>query len=139
MTPPHAVSVLHFDSKILINLLSDCCQSFYSKPFPSFAVVPKRDHVFHITFPLQWKQSDIVNHFRKFGSVFIRWINQTSAFVALNNRENSSILLDSIAAVKGVKIVPFKQYSELKQLEEVRSFTLTEFWHCLHSFCSFPE
>lgn len=89
----------------------------------SIAAIPNRDHVFHISFPLNWKQSDIVNHFRKFGSVFIRWINQTSAYVALNNRENSSILLDSVAKVKGVRVITFEQHSkETNQTDGVRIF-----------------
>ncbi|XP_055310617.1 poly(A)-specific ribonuclease PARN-like isoform X2 [Sitodiplosis mosellana] len=71
---------------------------------------PNREHVFHVTFPETWAQTDIINHFRKFGPVFIRWIDNTSAFVSLMNRENAPILLKSITATKGVKISTFAMY-----------------------------
>lgn len=61
-------------------------------------------------FPETWTKTDIINHFRKYGSVFIRWIDSTSAFVALNNRENAPILLKTIGVTKGVKVSTFSTY-----------------------------
>lgn len=82
--------------------------------------VPNRDHVFHVRFPDNWKQSDLIHHFRKYGSIFIRWINNNSAFVSLNNRENASILLQTIGRTPNVKIVSFETHQKAQQkLEEV--------------------
>lgn len=61
-------------------------------------------------FPEKWTQTDIINHFRKYGPVQIRWIDNSSAFVALINRENSSILLKTIESTKGVKVSTFSTY-----------------------------
>lgn len=66
--------------------------------------------MFHVIFPEAWTQNDIVNHFRKYGPVQIRWIDSSSAFVALINRENSTILLKTIQATKGVKVSTFSTY-----------------------------
>lgn len=64
-------------------------------PFKKHLAVPNRDHVFHIQFPEVWTQTDVRNHFRKFGPVFIRWIDNTSAFVSLNDRENLNASLNN--------------------------------------------
>ncbi|XP_052769212.1 poly(A)-specific ribonuclease PARN-like isoform X2 [Mya arenaria] len=45
---------------------------------------PSRDHVFHITFPTEWKTSDISALFSAFGSVYIGWLDDTSAYVSLH-------------------------------------------------------
>lgn len=71
---------------------------------------PNREHVFHIIFPETWTQNDIINHFRKYGPVQIRWIDSSSAFVSLINRENSTILLKTIEKTKGVKLSTFSTY-----------------------------
>lgn len=71
---------------------------------------PNREHVFHVMFPETWTQNDIINHFRKYGPVQIRWIDSSSAFVALVNRENSSILIKTIENTKGVKVSTFSTY-----------------------------
>lgn len=71
---------------------------------------PNREHVFHIIFPETWTQTDIINHFRKYGPVQIRWVDSSSAFVALINRENSTILLKTIEKTKNVKVSTFSTY-----------------------------
>lgn len=49
--------------------------------------VPDRNHVFYLTFPSSWKQSEIVELFSPYGNVVIGQINDTSAFIALKNKE----------------------------------------------------
>ena len=55
------------------------------------AVTPPRDHVFHLTFPAEWRLHDIQNLFSAFGQVIVSWIDQTSAFVSLTNREEAAL------------------------------------------------
>jgi len=43
--------------------------------------VPNRDHVFHVTFPAEWKTSDLTSLFSPFGYVQVTWIGDTTAFV----------------------------------------------------------
>lgn len=49
--------------------------------------VPDRSHVFHLTFPSIWRESEIVELFSPYGSVVIGFINDTSAFVALKDKD----------------------------------------------------
>ena len=65
-----------------------------------------------MTFPSTWKQADIVYHFRNFGQIYVSWLNETSAFVSLNCKENALILLKTIGYTADVKI---KKYDDFKK------------------------
>ncbi|XP_043743760.1 poly(A)-specific ribonuclease PARN-like isoform X3 [Cervus elaphus] len=52
---------------------------------------PKRDHVLHVTFPKEWKTSDLYQLFSAFGNIEISWIDDTSAFVSLSQPEQVPI------------------------------------------------
>ncbi|XP_057605535.1 poly(A)-specific ribonuclease PARN-like [Hippopotamus amphibius kiboko] len=52
---------------------------------------PKRDHVLHVTFPKEWKTSDLYQLFSAFGNIQISWIDDTSAFVSLSQPEQVPI------------------------------------------------
>nr|XP_033321022.1 poly(A)-specific ribonuclease PARN-like isoform X2 [Megalopta genalis] len=72
-----------FLNKLLIARLKD---------YPYISLVdkdpnPSRDHVFHLTFPKEWKINDIIQLFSPFGGVYVSWLSDTSAYVALNRRE----------------------------------------------------
>ncbi|XP_021092903.1 poly(A)-specific ribonuclease PARN isoform X4 [Heterocephalus glaber] len=54
-------------------------------------VQPKRDHVLHVTFPKEWKSSDLYQLFSAFGNIQISWIDDTSAFVSLSQPEQVPI------------------------------------------------
>ncbi|OPJ79429.1 hypothetical protein AV530_009522 [Patagioenas fasciata monilis] len=57
------------------------------------AVQPKRDHVLHVTFPKEWKTSDLYQLFSAFGNIQVSWIDDTSAFVSLSQPEQVQIVL----------------------------------------------
>ncbi|KAL5018097.1 hypothetical protein ScPMuIL_003819 [Solemya velum] len=57
---------------------------------------PKRDHVFHITFPKEWKATDLYQLFSPFGNINISWVDDTSAVVSLYKKENASAVLKSL-------------------------------------------
>lgn len=44
---------------------------------------PKRDHVFHVTFPATWKRLDITNRFKDFGGCQVYRLSDTTAFIGL--------------------------------------------------------
>ena len=46
---------------------------------------PNHDHVFHVTFPSEWKPSDLRQLFSPFGNITLSWINDTSCFVCLHD------------------------------------------------------
>ncbi|KAH0506204.1 Poly(A)-specific ribonuclease PARN, partial [Microtus ochrogaster] len=57
----------------------------------NYLVQPKRDHVLHVTFPKEWKTSDLYQLFSAFGNIQISWIDDTSAFVSLSQPEQVQI------------------------------------------------
>uniref|UniRef100_A0A0L8HVV5 Poly(A)-specific ribonuclease PARN n=1 Tax=Octopus bimaculoides TaxID=37653 RepID=A0A0L8HVV5_OCTBM len=54
-------------------------------------IQPTRDHIFHVTFPKEWKAADLYQLFMPFGNVQLSWINDTSAYVALHNKDNAGM------------------------------------------------
>lgn len=92
---------------------STSCLSF----FPSCTVQPKRDHVLYVTFPKEWKTSDLYQLFSAFGTsqfsplilllngffiiypllfiysgnIQVSWIDDTSAFVSLSQTDQVQI------------------------------------------------
>ena len=53
-------------------------------------VVVNRGHLYHLTFPSQWKSTDLYQLFSAFGGCFIGWINETSAFIALKDEKQKT-------------------------------------------------
>ncbi|XP_065158175.1 poly(A)-specific ribonuclease PARN-like [Atheta coriaria] len=76
-------------------------------------VRPSREHVFYISFSKTWKVADIVQLFSPFGFVFVSWIDATSAYVALNNRENYPAVLKSLAKSTAYKIMTYSQHQAI--------------------------
>lgn len=71
--------------------------------------------MFYVTFPEEWKQSQLVNLFQKFGNIYVAWINQTTAYIALHNRENATIVLNMIDRVDGFTIMTMADYKAGKK------------------------
>ena len=62
---------------------------------------PKRDNVFYVEFPPNWQTQDIFDLFSPFGSVFVGWINEYSAFVAIQNADNVKKAAGQLVGVSG--------------------------------------
>lgn len=45
----------------------------------------ERNHVFYVTFPKEWKTSDLIQLFSAFGYVSVGWLNEVSALVGLKD------------------------------------------------------
>ena len=71
---------------------------------------PSRDHVFHLTFPKDWKHSDISQLFSPFGSVYISWLSDTSAYVALNRREQAAGVIKGLWRGTTYRIQKYTKY-----------------------------
>ncbi|KZC04656.1 Poly(A)-specific ribonuclease PARN [Dufourea novaeangliae] len=71
---------------------------------------PSRDHVFHLTFPKEWKLSDISQLFSPFGSVYVSWLSDMSAYVALNRREQASVVIKTLNKATTYKIQKYAEY-----------------------------
>lgn len=62
---------------------------------------PKRDNVFYLEFPSSWETQDLYDLFSAYGPIFIGWINDKSAFVALQNTENVKKAAGQLVGVSG--------------------------------------
>lgn len=69
-----------------------------------------RTHVFFVTFPSTWQTSDIQDQFKNYGPVNISWVNNSSAFISLYNKENASCVMKTIAKPPGFEIKSFAQF-----------------------------
>lgn len=74
---------------------------------------PPRAHVFHVTIPPTWKQSNLVQHFRNYGSIYIAWLSSGQAYVALHNREHAPIVLKTIGKLDDFKIIPYLEHKNV--------------------------
>lgn len=74
----------------------------------------QRSHVYHITFPAEWKTIDITNIFSPFTNVFIKYINDTSAWVALRDESQAKAMnkiLPKLQALhKNIILLPWSVY-----------------------------
>ncbi|XP_055624362.1 poly(A)-specific ribonuclease PARN-like isoform X2 [Toxorhynchites rutilus septentrionalis] len=77
---------------------------------PSFS----REHIFFVTFPENWRQSDIVTRFRNYGPIHVSWVNNTSAFVTLHNRDYASHVIRTIEKSQ-INICTFNQFKAKQQ------------------------
>ncbi|XP_036053827.1 poly(A)-specific ribonuclease PARN isoform X3 [Onychomys torridus] len=76
---------------------------------------PKRDHVLHVTFPKEWKTSDLYQLFSAFGNIQISWIDDTSAFVSLSQPEQVQIAVNTSKYAESYRIQTYAEYVGSKQ------------------------
>uniref|UniRef100_A0A182NHZ9 Poly(A)-specific ribonuclease RNA-binding domain-containing protein n=1 Tax=Anopheles dirus TaxID=7168 RepID=A0A182NHZ9_9DIPT len=100
----------HYVNRIFILRLNDINYINLSGKEPS----QNRDHIFFVTFPETWRSSDIVSKFKPFGPVHISWLDNTSAFVSLHNRNAASSVLKTIGYHVGLKVYSFAQFTQMK-------------------------
>uniref|UniRef100_A0A493T563 Poly(A)-specific ribonuclease PARN n=1 Tax=Anas platyrhynchos platyrhynchos TaxID=8840 RepID=A0A493T563_ANAPP len=99
---------------------------------------PKRDHVLHVTFPKEWKTSDLYQLFSAFGNIQVSWIDDTSAFVSLSQPEQVQIgkrctTIDSCAKKKKKKKRKEKKIPDKNYLRIILNLSITIF-HLHFSF-----
>ncbi|XP_054992202.1 poly(A)-specific ribonuclease PARN [Sorex araneus] len=79
---------------------------------------PKRDHVLHVTFPKEWKTSDLYQLFSAFGNIQISWIDDTSAFVSLSQPDQVQIAVNTSRYAESYRIQTYADYVGKKQEEK---------------------
>ena len=77
---------------------------------------PERNHVFHLTFPALWKASDIIQLFSPFGHVFISWIDDTSAFVSLKEKDMADQVKLNLKSETSFRVQSYDSYAKSKTL-----------------------
>ncbi|XP_058536255.1 poly(A)-specific ribonuclease PARN isoform X2 [Ochotona princeps] len=89
---------------------------------------PKRDHVLHVTFPKEWKTSDLYQLFSAFGNIQISWIDDTSAFVSLSQPEQVQIAVNTSRYAESYRIQTYAEYVGKKQEEKQIKRKWTDSW-----------
>uniref|UniRef100_A0A182XYR9 Poly(A)-specific ribonuclease RNA-binding domain-containing protein n=1 Tax=Anopheles stephensi TaxID=30069 RepID=A0A182XYR9_ANOST len=100
----------HYMNRIFITRLNDVNYIYLNGKEPA----QTREHIFYITFPDAWRTSDIQSKFKPFGSVYVCWVDSTSAFVSLHNRVAASSVLKTIGYHAGFKVYSFAQFTQMK-------------------------
>ncbi|XP_011867552.1 PREDICTED: poly(A)-specific ribonuclease PARN-like isoform X3 [Vollenhovia emeryi] len=76
---------------------------------------PSRDHVFHITFPKEWKHAEIMQLFSPFGGGYISWLSDTSAYIGLYRRDQASAALAALCNGTICKIQKYTKHQATLQ------------------------
>ncbi|KAM9362822.1 poly(A)-specific ribonuclease PARN [Symphorus nematophorus] len=84
---------------------------------------PKRDHVLYVTFPKEWKTSDLYQLFSAFGNIQVSWIDDTSAFVSLSQTDQVQIAMNTSRYAESYRIQTYAEYIQSKQDKEKPSQT----------------
>ncbi|NXE03534.1 PARN ribonuclease, partial [Lophotis ruficrista] len=87
---------------------------------------PKRDHVLHVSFPKEWKTSDLYQLFSAFGNIRVSWIDDTSAFVSLSQPEQVQIAVSTSKYAESYRIQTYAEYVEKKHEEKQTKRKCTE-------------
>ncbi|XP_066516460.1 poly(A)-specific ribonuclease PARN [Hoplias malabaricus] len=75
---------------------------------------PKRDHVLYVTFPKEWKTSDLYQLFSAFGNIQVSWIDDTSAFVSLSQLDQVQIAMNTSQYAESYRIQTYAEYVQSK-------------------------
>nr|AAQ97826.1 poly(A)-specific ribonuclease [Danio rerio] len=76
---------------------------------------PKRDHVLYVTFPKEWKTSDLYQLFSAFGNIQVSWVDDTSAFVSLSQTEQVQIAMNTSRYAESYRIQTYAEYLQSRQ------------------------
>ena len=85
-------------------------------------IVPDRSHVFHLTFPAEWKTADIIHLFSPFCHVFVSWIDDTSAFVSLKDKDWANQILPTLQSrAQACRIQSYEDFLKSKENSSISS------------------
>ncbi|XP_012535917.1 poly(A)-specific ribonuclease PARN isoform X2 [Monomorium pharaonis] len=77
--------------------------------------IPSRDHIFHLTFPKEWKHADISNLFSPYGGGYVSWLSDTSAYVGLYRRDQAGVVMTNLSNGKLYKIQKYANHQATLQ------------------------
>jgi len=81
---------------------------------------PDRSHVFYVTFPSQWKTSDLFQLFSPYGGVQVGWLSDSSALCALRDPEQAAEVRKNMIPSPSnciYKVLTYKSYKAMKAQE----------------------
>lgn len=71
-------------------------------------MIVSRDHIFYLTFPSDWKLSNIQQLFSPFGNIFVSWLDNNSAYIGLYKKDQAKICYKMLNGGNGYTIQPFE-------------------------------
>ncbi|KAM4585049.1 poly(A)-specific ribonuclease PARN [Odontesthes bonariensis] len=89
---------------------------------------PKRDHVLYVTFPKEWKTSDLYQLFSAFGNIQVSWIDNTSAFVCLSQTDQVQIAMNTSRYAESYRIQTYAEYIKGKQQNKEKLGQTAKTW-----------
>uniref|UniRef100_A0A8C7HV87 Poly(A)-specific ribonuclease PARN n=1 Tax=Oncorhynchus kisutch TaxID=8019 RepID=A0A8C7HV87_ONCKI len=89
---------------------------------------PKRDHVLYVTFPKEWKTSDLYQLFSAFGNIQVSWIDDTSAFVSLSQTDQVQIAMNTSRYAESYRIQTYAEYVQGRQQVRESQGHSTQSW-----------
>ncbi|XP_076004091.1 poly(A)-specific ribonuclease PARN [Genypterus blacodes] len=89
---------------------------------------PKRDHVLYVTFPKEWKTSDLYQLFSAFGNIQVSWIDDTSAFVSLSQTDQVQIAMNTSRYAESYRIQTYAEYIQGKNQEKDKPSQAAKSW-----------
>ncbi|XP_061840140.1 poly(A)-specific ribonuclease PARN [Nerophis lumbriciformis] len=89
---------------------------------------PKRDNVLYVTFPKEWKTSDLYQLFSAFGNIQVSWVDDTSAFVSLSQTDQVQIAMNTSRYAESYKIQTYAEYIRGKQQDKDKMAHTSKFW-----------
>uniref|UniRef100_A0A8K9XBV2 Poly(A)-specific ribonuclease PARN n=1 Tax=Oncorhynchus mykiss TaxID=8022 RepID=A0A8K9XBV2_ONCMY len=89
---------------------------------------PKRDHVLYVTFPKEWKTSDLYQLFSAFGNIQVSWIDDTSAFVSLSQTDQVQIAMNTSRYAESYRIQTYAEYIQGRQQVRESQGHSTQSW-----------
>ncbi|GLV46142.1 hypothetical protein CBL_10787 [Carabus blaptoides fortunei] len=74
---------------------------------------PSRDHVLHVTFPKEWKTSELTQLFSPFGSIQVAWLTDTSAYVGQHKRDQAALALSTLSQSDTYKVISYTRHQSM--------------------------
>ncbi|KAL1005169.1 hypothetical protein UPYG_G00055470 [Umbra pygmaea] len=89
---------------------------------------PRRDHVLYVTFPKEWRTSDLYQLFSAFGNIQVSWIDETSAFVCLSQTDQVQIAMNTSRYAESYRIQTYAEYIQGRQSVRQSQVIATQSW-----------
>ncbi|XP_054635744.1 poly(A)-specific ribonuclease PARN isoform X2 [Dunckerocampus dactyliophorus] len=89
---------------------------------------PKRDNVLYVTFPKEWKTSDLYQLFSAFGNIQVSWMDDTSAFVSLSQTDQVQIAMNTSRYAESYRIQTYADYIQGKQQDKDKLAHSSKSW-----------
>lgn len=130
LTPPKAYISAHsklvepFFNKLFLMRIIDIPYLNITGP----DLQPKRDHVLYVTFPKEWKTSDLYQLFSAFGNIQVSWIDDMSAFVSLSQTDQVQIAMNTSRYAESYRIQTYAEYIQGKQQDKEKLGPTPKSW-----------